>query len=145
MALTFKRKKYPSITPKFLYLCWLSYFAFRQFQIDVILIWDFATGAMICLVSEKTHGACPRTETTKFLRRLLQDKTTERNLVRLPARLLLSDYSFIYFCILRVSISCVSIAQRRLGYSRGRGTPIYELYRYVPRNRVWFFRFSVLK
>ena len=25
------------------------------------------------------------------------------------------------------------------------GTPIYELYRYVPRNRVWFLRFSVLK
>ena len=27
----------------------------------------------------------------------------------------------------------------------GGGTPIYGLYRYVPRNRVWFFRFSVLK
>ena len=27
----------------------------------------------------------------------------------------------------------------------GRGTPIYGLYRYVPRNRVWFSRFSVLK
>ena len=26
-----------------------------------------------------------------------------------------------------------------------RGTPIYGLYRYVPRNRVWFLRFSVLK
>ena len=25
------------------------------------------------------------------------------------------------------------------------GTPIYGLYRYVPRNRVWFLRFSVLK
>ena len=25
------------------------------------------------------------------------------------------------------------------------GTPIYGLYRYVPRNRVWFSRFSVLK
>ena len=25
------------------------------------------------------------------------------------------------------------------------GNPIYGLYRYVPRNRVWFFRFSVLK
>ena len=82
----------------------------------MILIWDFATGAMICLVSEKSHGACPRTETTKFLHRLLQDKTTERNLVRPPARLLLSDYSFIYFCVLRVSISYVSIAQRRLCY-----------------------------
>jgi len=82
----------------------------------VILIWDFVTGAMICLVSEKSHGACPRTETTKFLHRLLQDKTTERNLVRLLARLLLSDYSFIYFCVLRVSISCVSIVQRRLCY-----------------------------
>ena len=77
----------------------------------MILIWDFATGAMICLVSEKSHGACPRTETTKFLHRLLQDKTTERNLVRPPAKLLLSDYSFIYFCVLRVSISYVSIAK----------------------------------
>ena len=27
----------------------------------------------------------------------------------------------------------------------GGGTPIYGLYRYVPRNRVWFSRFSVLK
>ena len=27
----------------------------------------------------------------------------------------------------------------------GGGTPIYGLYRYVPRNRVWLFRFSVLK
>ena len=27
----------------------------------------------------------------------------------------------------------------------GGGTLIYGLYRYVPRNRVWFLRFSVLK
>ena len=27
----------------------------------------------------------------------------------------------------------------------GEGTPSYGLYRYVPRNRVWFLRFSVLK
>ena len=27
----------------------------------------------------------------------------------------------------------------------GGGTPIYGTYRYVPRNRVWFLRFSVLK
>ena len=27
----------------------------------------------------------------------------------------------------------------------GGGTPIYGLYRYVPRNRVWFLRFLVLK
>ena len=27
----------------------------------------------------------------------------------------------------------------------GSGAPIYGLYRYVPRNRVWFLRFSVLK
>ena len=27
----------------------------------------------------------------------------------------------------------------------GGGTPIYGIYRYVPRNRVWFLRFSVLK
>ena len=67
-------------------------FCLSAFQIDVILIWDFATGVMICLVSEKCHGAWPRTKTTKFLRRLLQDKITERNLVRLPARLLLSGY-----------------------------------------------------
>ena len=25
------------------------------------------------------------------------------------------------------------------------GTPLYRLYRYLPRNRVWFLRFSVLK
>ena len=30
-------------------------------------------------------------------------------------------------------------------YRGGGGTPIYGLYRYVPRNRVWFLRFSVLK
>ena len=29
--------------------------------------------------------------------------------------------------------------------SGGGGNPIYGLYRYVPRNRVWFLRFSVLK
>ena len=28
---------------------------------------------------------------------------------------------------------------------RAGGTPIYVLYRYVPRNRVWFLRFLVLK
>ena len=28
--------------------------------------------------------------------------------------------------------------------SPGGSTPIYGLYRYVPRNRVWFLRFSVL-
>ena len=27
----------------------------------------------------------------------------------------------------------------------GGDTPIYGLYRYVPRDRVWFLRFSVLK
>ena len=27
----------------------------------------------------------------------------------------------------------------------GGGSPIYGLYTYVPRNRVWFLRFSVLK
>ena len=27
----------------------------------------------------------------------------------------------------------------------GGGTPIYGLYRYVPRDRVWFLRFSILK
>ena len=27
----------------------------------------------------------------------------------------------------------------------GGGTPTYRLYRYVPRGRVWFLRFSVLK
>ena len=32
----------------------------------------------------------------------------------------------------------------KYGSIRG-GTPIYGLYRYVPRNRVWFLRFSVLK
>ena len=31
-----------------------------------------------------------------------------------------------------------------LSWRRG-GTPIYGLYRYVPRDRVWFLRFSVLK
>ena len=30
-------------------------------------------------------------------------------------------------------------------HSPGGGTPIYGLYRYVPRDRVWFLRFSVLK
>ena len=32
-----------------------------------------------------------------------------------------------------------------LVHKPGGGTPIYGLYRYVPRNRVWFLRFSVLK
>ena len=31
------------------------------------------------------------------------------------------------------------------GTRPGEGPPIYGLYRYVPRNRVWFLRFSVLK
>ena len=31
------------------------------------------------------------------------------------------------------------------GGGGGGGTPIYELYRYVPGDRVWFLRFSVLK
>ena len=31
------------------------------------------------------------------------------------------------------------------GQGGGGGTPIYGLYRHVPRNRVWFLRFSVAK
>ena len=31
------------------------------------------------------------------------------------------------------------------GAMGGGGTPIYGLYRYVPRNRVWFLRFWVLR
>ena len=31
------------------------------------------------------------------------------------------------------------------GRGGGGGTPIYGLYRYVPQDRVWFLRFSVLK
>ena len=34
---------------------------------------------------------------------------------------------------------------RSFGPPEGGGTPIYGLYGYVPRNRVWFLRFSVLK
>ena len=33
----------------------------------------------------------------------------------------------------------------RGGGGGGGGSPIYGLYRYVPRDRVWFLRFSVLK
>lgn len=99
MALALK-EKIPLNYPPIFYIDadYHAYFAFRQFQIDVILIWDFATGAMICLVLEKSHGASPRTETTKFLHRLLQDKTTERNLVRQPAigRCCLITHLFIF-------------------------------------------------
>ena len=38
---------------------------------------------------------------------------------------------------------CTGKSELRLG--GGGGTPMYGLYRYVPRNRVWFLRFSVLK
>ena len=70
-----------------------------------------------------------------------------------------------------ISVACVAEVKRGRGWGRGRGnlsaregerkgtrspppssllpraggTPIYGLYRYVPRNRVWFLRFSVLK
>ena len=48
-----------------------------------------------------------------------------------------------------MNVQIVSIGSRGLPISRGGGggggTPIYGLYRYVPRNRVWFLRFSVLK
>ena len=37
----------------------------------------------------------------------------------------------------------MNIAESRGG--GGWGTPIYGPYRYVPLNRVWFLRFSVLK
>ena len=43
-------------------------------------------------------------------------KTRPRKETGYARLLLLSDYSFIYFCVLRVSISCVSIAQTRLCY-----------------------------
>ena len=39
----------------------------------------------------------------------------------------------------------VSKIQSRGGGGGGGGTPIYGLYRYVPRDRIWFLRFSVLK
>ena len=51
------------------------------------------------------------------------------------------------------SFFCLSVFSRKKReetvkatcFSPGVGTPIYGLYRYVPRNRVWFLRFSVLK
>ena len=40
--------------------------------------------------------------------------------------------------------SCVSRPVSSPGGGGG-GTPIYGLYKYVPRDRVWFLRFSILK
>ena len=37
-----------------------------------------------------------------------------------------------------------AIEQKTTEHARG-GTPIYGLYRYVPRDRVWFLRFPILK
>ena len=42
------------------------------------------------------------------------------------------------------SICTICSEGERENIARG-GTPTYGLYRYVPRNRVWFLRFSVLK
>ena len=46
--------------------------------------------------------------------------------------------------LLSTSLICEHEHSRELT-TPGGGTPIYGLYRYVPRNRVWFLRFSVLK
>ena len=42
-------------------------------------------------------------------------------------------------------ISCCDHLSIKNGVLVPRGTPIYGLYRYVPRERVWFLRFSILK
>ena len=56
------------------------------------------------------------------------------------------------FLWLRNVITCMYLIKKyvmlsvRPGWGGGGegGTPIYGLYRYVPRNRVWFLRFLVL-
>ena len=54
---------------------------------------------------------------------------------------------FFITCVICLFIrlgGCV-IKSRGRGGGGGRGTPIYGLYKYVPRDRVWVLRFSVLK
>ena len=43
------------------------------------------------------------------------------------------------------SISSLTIKVKWLSYCRQGDTPIYGLCRYLPRNRVWFLRFSILE
>ena len=50
-----------------------------------------------------------------------------------------------YLAIKHTFTHATVVTRTRLILSPGEGTPIYRLYRYVPRNRVWFLRFSVLK
>ena len=52
----------------------------------------------------------------------------------------------------QMKVECLKQRQNEIqaalykGHTRGGGgTPIYGLYRYVRRNRVWFLRFLVLK
>ena len=45
----------------------------------------------------------------------------------------------------KTSVFCHKKRDRAPGGGGGGGTHIYGLYRYVPRDRVWFLRFSVLK
>ena len=53
-----------------------------------------------------------------------------------------SHYSIECFDIVGV---CLVVLTRRCNGPPGGGTPIYGLYRYVPRDRVGFLRFLILK
>ena len=54
---------------------------------------------------------------------------------------------FGYICklFLKCSLFVAYLITVKPGEGGGGGTPIYGLYRYVPRDRVCFLRFSVLK
>ena len=58
--------------------------------------------------------------------------------------LFMQQGSEIFSCFPLVNFLMQGTEQRSLPGGGG-GTPIYGLYRYVPRDRVWFLRFSVLK
>ena len=58
---------------------------------------------------------------------------------------MLTDRSIRNSCISLNQIKDYGSFDSHPGGGGGGGSPIYGLYRYVPRDRVWFLRFSVLK
>ena len=110
-----KRKKYPSITPQFFILMLIIIFCFSAVSDRCDFDLGFCDwGNDLSGVGKKPWRLSSHRENQ--VPASVAARQDHGKKLGTPAcyRSLLSDYSFIYFCVLKVSISCVSISQRRL-------------------------------